>query len=78
MKEELEIARVLALVGDLQPEDFDGHTEFASMSPEQRLNWLSQVARFIFVARDSRGERAARPLAPRTPGDQRRWGETAI
>ena len=53
MKEELEIARVLALVGDLQPEDFDGHTEFASMSPEQRLTWLSHVARFVFVAREA-------------------------
>ena len=59
MKEELEIGRVLARFGDLQPEDFDGHTEFASMSPEQRLNWLSQVARFIFVVRNSREAGAA-------------------
>jgi len=59
MKEELEIGRVTARFGDLRPEDFDGHTEFASMSAEQRLNWLSQVARFIFVARNSREASAA-------------------
>ena len=48
---------------DLRPEDFDGHTEFATMSPEQRLTWLSQVARFTFLARDSRESRIGRAIA---------------
>jgi hypothetical protein len=31
----------------LTPEDFDGHTAFHSMTAEQRLNWLSEIARFL-------------------------------
>jgi hypothetical protein len=54
MKEELENNAVVSQCLNLQDTDFDGHTEFASMSAEQRLNWLSHVARFIFVARNSR------------------------
>ncbi len=30
----------------LKPEDFDGHTEFHRLTPEQRLMWLSQAAQF--------------------------------
>ena len=29
-------------------EDFDGHTEFHRLTPEQRLEWLAQVATFIY------------------------------
>jgi hypothetical protein len=54
MKEELEINRSVPQAIKLESADFDGHTEFMSMSPEQRLTWLSHIARFIFVARDSR------------------------
>jgi hypothetical protein len=54
MKEELEINRSVPQSIKLESADFDGHTEFTSMSPEQRLTWLSHIARFIFVARDSR------------------------
>jgi hypothetical protein len=54
MKEELESNAVGPQLLNLQEADFDGHTEFACMSAEQRLNWLSHVARFIFVARSSR------------------------
>ncbi|MBV9273894.1 MAG: hypothetical protein JO333_08360 [Verrucomicrobia bacterium] len=39
---------------ELRPEDFDGHTDFAAMSPEQRLNWLSAAARFVHFARENR------------------------
>ena len=28
------------------PADFDGHTEFVIMTPEERLMWLSQSAQF--------------------------------
>jgi hypothetical protein len=53
MKEELETSRVVSQFMDLDPGDFDGHTEFASMSAEQRLTWLSHIARFVFVAREA-------------------------
>ncbi|HTD16364.1 MAG TPA: hypothetical protein VK673_14370 [Chthoniobacterales bacterium] len=59
MKEELETSNPVSQFIDLRPEDFDGHTEFASLSPEQRLIWLSQTARFIFVARTSREANAS-------------------
>ena len=52
MKEELETGNSIYR-WDLESADFDGHTEFASMSPEQKLTWLSHVARFIFVAREA-------------------------
>jgi hypothetical protein len=29
------------------PEDFDGHTEFSRLTPEQRLDWLFQAATFV-------------------------------
>jgi hypothetical protein len=29
------------------PSDFDGHTDFDRLTPEQRLLWLSQCARFF-------------------------------
>jgi hypothetical protein len=30
-----------------KPEDFDGHTEFYRLTPEQRLEWLCQAATFV-------------------------------
>jgi hypothetical protein len=30
------------------PEDFDGHTEFYRLTPEQRLEWLCQAATFVY------------------------------
>ncbi len=30
------------------PEDFDGHTEFHRLTPEQRLEWLCQAATFVY------------------------------
>jgi hypothetical protein len=59
MKEELESNAVVPQFLHLDEADFDGHTEFASMSAEQRLTWLSHVARFIFVARTSREANAS-------------------
>jgi hypothetical protein len=29
------------------PEDFDGHTEFKRLTPEERLDWLFQAATFV-------------------------------
>jgi hypothetical protein len=41
----------LAAWADLRPEDFDGHSEFVRMDAEQRLTWLSEIARFVHDAR---------------------------
>jgi hypothetical protein len=43
-----EFDRILAT---LKPEDFDGHTEFHRLTPEQKLMWLSQIAQFVIEAR---------------------------
>lgn len=32
----------------LTPHDFDGHTEFANLSAEQKLMWLSQIQQFYW------------------------------
>jgi hypothetical protein len=53
MKEELETSLGVHQFMNLEAADFDGHTEFASMSAEQRLTWLSHVARFVFAAREA-------------------------
>jgi hypothetical protein len=47
-------------LAELRSEDFDGHTEFPSMDAEWRLRWLSEIARFVHDARESR--------EPRIPG----------
>ena len=40
-----EFERALA---QCKPEDFDGHTEFYRLTPEQRLEWLCQAATFVY------------------------------
>ena len=62
MKEKLETGSSIYR-WDLESADFDGHTEFASMSPEQRLTWLSHVARFILVAREANAAGSERERA---------------
>lgn len=49
-----------AIWAKLRPEDFDGHTEFARMDAEQRLAWLSEIARFVHDARQYRESDASR------------------
>jgi hypothetical protein len=44
----------LAVWAKLRSEDFDGHTEFASMDAEQRVTWLSEIAKFVHDARQYR------------------------
>ena len=39
-----EFERVLA---QCRPEDFDGHTEFHRLTPEEKLDWLVQAATFV-------------------------------
>jgi hypothetical protein len=38
---------------NLKSTDFDGHTEFSKLTLEQRLLWLSQMAKVIWLARQS-------------------------
>jgi hypothetical protein len=37
-----------------RPEDYDGHTEFARLSPGQRLRWMEGALRFIQQAKRAR------------------------
>jgi len=45
------------------PEDFDGHTEFHRLTPEQCLEWLCQAATSVYALKDKAdsypGSRAA-------------------
>lgn len=34
---------VLKILKQTSPEDFDGHTEFSRMTPDQRLTWLEEA-----------------------------------
>lgn len=35
----------------LSEKDFDGHTEFEKLSAGKRLEWLSQMAKFLWKAK---------------------------
>jgi hypothetical protein len=39
------------MIRSLPDDAFDGHTEFISLTPEQKLMWLSQAAQFYFECR---------------------------
>jgi hypothetical protein len=45
----------LKSIQHLSCEEFDGHTDFLSLSPEDKLNWLSAVARFYYDHHSNRG-----------------------
>ena len=45
IKPSAEFERALA---QCTSEDFDGHTEFYRLTPEQRLEWLCQAATFVY------------------------------
>jgi hypothetical protein len=34
---------MLKILKQTSPEDFDGHTAFAQMTPDQRLTWLEEA-----------------------------------
>lgn len=34
---------ILRVLKQAAPEDFDGHTAFATMTPDQRLSWLEEA-----------------------------------
>lgn len=41
------VEEALATVRHSHPEDYDGHTEFARMTPDARLAWLEAAVRFV-------------------------------
>lgn len=41
------------LLEKLDPELFDGHTEFANMTMEERIMWLVQITIFLFEVSQS-------------------------
>ncbi len=36
------------IIKNLSEEDFDGHTEFRRLTPEQKLIWLSRAVQFTY------------------------------
>ena len=48
-----------------QPEDFDGHTEFHRLTPEQRLEWLAEAATFVYENRGRAQERKGKGKIPK-------------
>lgn len=42
------------IIKKLKPSDFDGHTEFRKLTPEQRLRWLSEAVDFLYLAKKSK------------------------
>lgn len=44
-------AEVRAIIARSRPEDYDGHTEFARLTPRERLAWLDAAV----VLRETRG-----------------------
>jgi hypothetical protein len=45
------------------PSDFDGHTRFAAMTPEQRLAWLDDAREFIVEYGGAASQQTARRSA---------------
>ena len=39
-------------ISKLDPRDFDGHTCFKELTPEQRLEWLAELVIFVHEARN--------------------------
>lgn len=37
-----------------RPSDYDGHTEFSKLDPEQKLQWLSDCARFMSMTNNKK------------------------
>lgn len=44
---DVQVKEWLAAIDRCKPEDFDGHTEFYRLTPEQRLDWLAQAVQFV-------------------------------
>ena len=51
----------------LTPVDFDGHTEFNKLTLEQRLQWLSEMAQFLYWAKQAQTSGTAGPDSDAPP-----------
>ncbi len=48
---DIDLAAVREAIARSRPEDYDGHTEFARLSPAQRLDWLDAAVTLIEASR---------------------------
>jgi hypothetical protein len=46
-----EYAQFSEEISKLDPSDFDGHTCFKELTPEQRLDWLAELVVFVYEAK---------------------------
>lgn len=42
---------------NLSEKDFDGHTEFKSLTPKKRLQWLSQMSQFLWKVKSQKADK---------------------
>ena len=47
-------------ISQLDAADFDGHTCFKDLSPEQRIDWLAELVVFVHECRLSRADNVTR------------------
>ena len=40
------------MISKLDARDFDGHTCFKELTPEQRLDWLAELVVFVYESRN--------------------------
>jgi len=43
--------RFLREIADLDAADFDGHTCFKDLTPEQKIDWLAELVLFVYECR---------------------------
>ena len=49
-KREEELEKFRKLLNKIKDDDFDGHTDFKNLSSVQKLEWLSQLVYFKYLA----------------------------
>jgi len=54
-----------AIIARSRPQDYDGHTEFARMSPAERLAWLDAAIVLVESRRGRTGRKAGEPEVSR-------------
>lgn len=61
------VADVRAIIARSRSEDYDGHTEFARLTPRERLAWLDAAVTLW----EARGGAVEEPPAPCRSADER-------
>lgn len=49
MESKLSKEEILRRIRESREEDYDGHTDFEKLTPEQKLIWLSSTAHFVYT-----------------------------